>query len=127
MRLRRHGHTKHADAPVTPAAPDAAAMAEIRGRREARKGTAAEHPGIVVTSDSRMHRGAFSGDAFYEDRGTSFVQWDGLRQEQREHEIEERAVSVENAVTKDAWWLEQPERLPKENGGWSVRGHSRFR
>jgi hypothetical protein len=126
MRLRRHRHAKQAE-PQAETRQDAAARAEIRALREARKGTAAEHPGIVVTSDSKMHRGSFVGDTFYEDRGTSFVQWSGQRLEEREHEIEERAAAVENEVTKDVWWLEQPQRLPKDNGGLTVRGTSRFR
>ena len=128
MRWHRHGHKKQANTPnkaETPAetAAKAAAAREIRGLREARAGTAAERPGLVVTPDKKMHSGAFIEDTFYEDRGSSFVQTPWRSAEEREKEIEQRAVLVENNATKDVWWLDQAERRPKEHGGWTVRGN----
>lgn len=118
MRWHRGRHAKQADTRA-----QAAVATDIRGLRQARMGTAAEHPGLVVTPDRAMHRGSFVGDTFYEDRGTSFVQTPWRSHEDREREIAARAVEVENESTKGAWWLDRPERLPKEHGGWTVRGN----
>lgn len=124
MRWHRHGHGHVRGRAKREAAQPAVVResSEIRGLREARKGTAAEHPGLVVTPDRKAHRGAFVGDTFYEDRGTSFVQWTSRSQEEREREIIESDLAPENAATKDVWWLEETQRRPKENGGWTVRG-----
>jgi hypothetical protein len=119
MRWHRHGHAKRTGTP----AQAAAAATVIRGMREARMGTAAPHPGLVVTPDGANRRGSFVGDTFYEDRGTSFVQTPWQGHEEREREIAERAVSLENQATKDVWWLDRRERRPRRQGGWTVRGN----
>lgn len=85
--------------------PDTADTAETDALQEARKGTAAAHPALVVTPDKRMHSGAFVGGKFVEAHETSFTQRQPRAKEQHEREVAEGEVPGDNEAMKDKWWV----------------------
>lgn len=95
--------------------PDTADTAETDALQEARKGTAAEHPAIVVTPDKKAHSGAFVDGVFVEARESSYTQRPTRGSEQHEREVAEGEVPGENEAMKNKWWTGR-EGGPSETG-----------
>jgi hypothetical protein len=87
------------------AAPDTADTAETDALQEARKGTAAAHPALVVTPDKKAHSGAFVDGRFVEARESSYTRRPRRSAEQHEREVAEGEVPGENEAMKDKWWV----------------------
>lgn len=83
--------------------------------QEARKGTAAEHPAIVVTPDKKAHSGAVVDGVFVEARETSFSEHPEGAAEQHARDVAAGDVPGENETMKDQWWTGR-EGGPTESG-----------
>ncbi|WP_034263208.1 hypothetical protein [Actinospica robiniae] len=85
--------------------PDTADTGETYALQEARKGTAAEHPAIVVTPDKKAHSGAFVDGVFVEARESSYTEHPPGEPERHERDVAAGEVPGENETMKDKWWV----------------------
>jgi hypothetical protein len=85
--------------------PDTADTAESDALQEARKGTAAEHPAIVVTPDKKAHSGAFVDGVFVEARESSYTERAPRDPGQHEREVAAGEVPGENEAMKHKSWV----------------------
>jgi hypothetical protein len=84
-----------------------AAAVKAAALLEARKGTAAEHPAIVVTPDKKAHAGAFVDGVFVEARESSYTEHPAGMQERHERDVAAGEVPGENEAMKNAWWADE--------------------
>jgi len=95
--------------------PDTADTAETDALQEARKGTAAAHPAIVVTPDKKAHSGAFVDGVFVEAHESSYTRRPPRGPEEHEREVAAGEVPGENEAMRDKWWVGRPSS-PNVNG-----------
>lgn len=72
---------------------------------EARKGTAAEHPALVVTPDRKMHSGAFVDGVFIEARPTGVSPDIPRDEEQHARDVASGEIPGPNPAMEKKWWV----------------------
>jgi len=103
MRWGRRAHERPEHAPDEEAVAEGVALREAI--EEARKGTAAEHPALVVTPDKKAHAGAFVDGKFVEAPGSASSGQVAYSSEQRERDVAAGEVPGENEAMRQKWWV----------------------
>lgn len=105
--------------------PETADTARSDALKEARKGTAAEHPAIVVTPDKKAHSGAFVDGVFVEARETSYTEPSPPDPGRHERDVAAGDVPGENEAMKHKAWVgrDEPRESRDEQRGGRDESH----
>lgn len=102
MRWSRRAHERPAHTTDEAAVAERVALQEAI--EEARKGTAARHPALVVTPDRKAHAGAFIDGRFVEAAASASTGEVSYSAEQRERDVAAGEVPGENEAMRQKWW-----------------------